>query len=125
MPVDRQIDAGNRVVTLAVSGELSDEDLLSLSEEIRTAPEVESDFGLVIDLQNAVGRKVTTEVVHALAGGPLVLSPDSRRAVVVPSELGFGMARMYQILRDKGSGGDIRVFRDIEEARRWVTGSDR
>jgi hypothetical protein len=39
---------------------------------------------------------------------------------VVPSDLGFGMGRMYQMLRE-GQGGQINVFRDIDEARRWVT----
>ncbi len=120
MLVDREIDAKDRVVTLAVRGELSDEGLLSLPAELRTAPEVEPDFGLLIDLRHAVGRDVTTKGVHDLARLPLVLSPDSRRAVVVPSDVGFGMARMYQILRGEGPGGDIRVSRDLDEARRWV-----
>ena len=118
--VDREIDASNRVVTLAVSGELSDEGLLSLSAALRIAPEVEPDFGLLIDLRYAVGRNVTTKGVQELAWLPLVFFPDSRRAVVVPSDLGFGMARIYQSLRDEQPGGGIGVFRDLDEARRWV-----
>ncbi len=120
MLVDCEIDASDRVVTLAISGELNDEGLLTLPAQLRTAPEVEPDFGLLIDLRHAVGRHVTTQGVRDLARLPLVLSPDSRRAVVVPSDFCFGMARMYQILRDEGPGGDIRVSRDLDEARRWV-----
>ena len=119
MLVECEIDAGDRVVTLAVSGELSDEGLLSLHAELR-APEVKPDFGLLIDLRHAVGLDVTTKGVQDLARLPLVLSPDSRRALVVPSDFCFGMARMYQILRDERPGGDIRVSRDLDEARRWV-----
>ncbi len=120
MLVDREIDASDRVVTLAVSGDLNDEGLLSLAAELRTAPEVEPDFGLLIDLRRAVGRDVTAKGVHDLARQPLVLSPDSRRAVVVPSDFGFGMARMYQSLRDLQRAGYIRLFRGLDEARRWV-----
>ena len=118
MLVDSEVDANDRVVTLVVSGEVSDEGLLSLPAKLRTAPEVEPGFGLLIDLRNAVGRDLTPKGVHDLAELPLVLSPDSRRAVVVPSDFGFGMARMYQALRD--GSGDMRVSRNLDEARRWV-----
>jgi hypothetical protein len=118
MIVDRKIDASDRVVTLAVSGEISDEGLLSLPAELRAAPDVAPDFGLLIDLRHAVCRDLTPKGVHDLARLPLVLSPDSRRAVVVPTDFGFGMARMYQTLRDQC--GALRVSRDIAEARRWV-----
>jgi hypothetical protein len=43
----------------------------------------------------------------------------ARRAIVVQSDLGFGMSRMYELLR-----GDltqtIRVFRDVDQAKRWL-----
>lgn len=57
--------------------------------------------------------------MYRLVERALVLAPTSRRAVVVPSDLGFGMARMYEMLRTKG--GAPRVFRDYDEAVRWVT----
>jgi len=120
MHVKREIDASDRVVILGISGELNDEGLRTLAAELRSAQEITPDFGLLIDFRNAVGRDVTTQGVRALAAESLVLSPDSRRALVVPSDLGFGMGRMYQMLRE-GQGGQINVFRDIDEARRWVT----
>jgi hypothetical protein len=33
------------------------------------------------------------------------------------------MARMYEMLSDE-RGGVVRAFRDLAEARRWVTGRD-
>jgi hypothetical protein len=62
---------------------------------------------------------VTSAGVRALADRPLILSAASRRAVVVASDLAFGMARMYEILSEKRGGG-TRVFREYGEARRWV-----
>lgn len=119
MQVERTIDAAARVVTLTVSGDLGDAELLSLGNEVGEAPGLEPDFSLLIDLRQAQGQKVTSAGVYRLVERALVLAPTSRRAVVVPSDLGFGMARMYEMLRTKG--GAPRVFRDYDEAVRWVT----
>jgi hypothetical protein len=119
MEVQRTIDRAARVVTLTVSGDLSDAELLRLADEVAQAPEIEPDFSLLIDLRQAHGEKVTTAGVYRLVEQDLVLSPTSRRAVVVPSDLGFGMARMYEMRRTNRGGGP-RVFRDYDEARRWV-----
>jgi hypothetical protein len=123
MRVNREIDRAGRLVILGVSGALDDQGLIQLAAELRSDPEVKSDYALLIDLRAADGASVTALGVRALAQEPLVLSPTSRRAVVVASDLGFGMARMYEMLRDE-RGGAVRVFRDIGEARRWVTGGD-
>jgi hypothetical protein len=117
--LERKVDKEARVVVLAVSGELGDADLLRLASELESTPGVTPDFSLLIDLREANGRAVTTVGVRALAGRPLVLAPTSRRAVVVPSALGFGMARMYELLSEP-RGGATRVFRDYDEAHRWV-----
>lgn len=123
MRTEHTIDPVERVVVLKVSGDLGDQELLGLAEELEKIPGLRPDFALLIDLREARGEKVTAAGARALAARPLVMSSESRRAVVVPSELGFGMARMYEILRE-GSGGSVRVFRDHDEARSWVAASD-
>lgn len=120
MEVQRTIDRAARLVMLTVSGDLGDAELLRVGDELASAPEIEPDFSLLIDLRQAHGEKVTSAGVYRIVERALVLSPTSRRAVVVPTDLGFGMARMYEMLRTNRGGGP-RVFRDYEEARRWVT----
>jgi hypothetical protein len=119
MRVEVKVDAQARIAILEVIGELGDQDLLALADRLEKAPRVESDFSFLIDLRQADGRTVTSAGVSALAGRSLVVSRASRRAVVVPSELGFGMARMYELLSEQRGGGP-RVFRDYDEALRWV-----
>jgi hypothetical protein len=119
MQIERTIDSEARVVVLKVIGDLGDQQLIDLASELEKAPEVPSDFSLLIDLREANGRAVTSAGVQALARRPLVLSQASRRAVVVPSDLGFGMARMYEMLSER-RGGAARVFRDYAQAQRWV-----
>jgi hypothetical protein len=113
------IDSAARVVIVTVIGALGDAELQSLGDQLEKNPEVAPDFALLIDLRQADGKNVTSPGVRSLATRALVFSPASRRAVVVPSDLGFGMARMYEMLRE-GRGGGMRVFRDYGEARRWV-----
>ena len=119
MQAERKIDSIARVVTLTVSGNLGDEELLRLADDLAKVPDIEPDFSLLIDLRQANGQNVTSAGVRRLVTRPLVLSAASRRAVVVPSDLGFGMARMYEMLRED-RGGAARVFRDYDQARRWV-----
>lgn len=123
MRITREIDRENLVVVLRVSGALDDDGLLQLVVQLRSDPEVKPDYALLIDLSEANGGAVTSLGVRALAAQPLVLSPASRRAVVVPTDLGFGMARMYEMLREAHAGG-VRPFRDLAEAQRWVTRKD-
>ncbi len=49
-----------------------------------------------------------------------IFSPGSRRAIIVSSDLVYGLGRMYEILREIAGGGGIRVFRDFDEALDWV-----
>ena len=119
METQLTIDSAARVVIVTVIGALGDAELQSLGDQLEKNPEVAPDFALLIDLRQADGKNVTSPGVRSLATRALVFSPASRRAVVVPSDLGFGMARMYEMLRE-GRGGGMRVFRDYGEARRWV-----
>jgi hypothetical protein len=119
MEIERRADREARLIVLVVSGELDDAGLLRLGDELEKAPERELNFSLLIDLRKASGQNVTSAGTRSAAARPLVLAPSARRAVVVPSELGFGMARMYEMLRE-GTGGATRVFRDYDEADRWV-----
>ncbi len=124
MRITHQIDFARRVVVLTASGELTDEGILDIHDELMKDPDVRPDFALLIDLREAIGRDLTTAAVRSLAERFLVFSPESRRAVVVQSDFGFGMARMYESLRGE-KGGGMSVFRDIDEALLWVRTGDR
>ena len=124
MEVKRTIDATTRVVTLTVSGDLGNPELATLADHLTDTPELDPDYSLLIDLRQAHGESVTSAGVYKLLEQPLVFSAASRRAVVVSSNLGFGMTRMYEMLR-KNRGGAPHVFRDYDEAWRWVTSDKR
>ena len=121
MTVAHHIDYEHRIVIFTLTGELSDAELLGLRDLVQKVPGITSDFSLLFDLRFSTGLKVTTEGVRQMATSPLALPSAARRAIVVPSLLGFGMARMYETLRGEGAP---RVFMDYDEAHRWlVTGT--
>jgi hypothetical protein len=118
-----EIDPVRHIVIVSMTGEITDEHLVEIHDRLRSDKTVRPDSALLIDLREAKGTKITSAGVRALARLPLVLSPESRRAVVVPSKLGLGMVRMYELWRE-GEGDHIRAFRDFDEARDWVASDE-
>lgn len=119
MSSTHEVDPVRRIVIVTLDGDLTDEKLFMLYDRLQDDPEVKPDFALLIDLRRASGFKVTSTGVHALAQRPLMLSPEARRAVVVPSDFGVEMARVYNRMREAGGGGTA-IFRDLDEAKRWA-----
>ena len=121
MKIDHEIDHTHRIILVTISGDMSDRELLDVANLVERMPGISPDFSILFDLRSATGQRLTSEGVRVAANRPLILSPDSRRAIVVPSLLGFGMARMYQLFRGEST---TRVFMDYDKARHWVeTGS--
>jgi hypothetical protein len=119
MPITYEIDQGGGVIIVTATGELTDQELVDLHNRLASDPAVKPDLAALFDLRAATDAGVTPEGVRQLAELPFLLSRDSRRAVVVHSDLGFGMARMYGLRRDTGDQA-FEVFRNLDEARRWI-----
>ena len=118
-----EVDPVRHIVIVAMTGEIADANLFEIHDHLRSDKTLQPGFALLIDLREASGTKITSAGVRALASLPLVLPPESRRAVVVPSNLGFGMARMYELWRGD-EAGRIRTFRDFDEARDWLASDE-
>ena len=44
----------------------------------------------------------------------------SKSALIVPNDLGFGLSRMYETLSDADYSSEISIFKDIDEAKKWI-----
>jgi hypothetical protein len=119
MPLTYEIDDMRGVITVTATGELTDQQLIDLHNRFASDPAVRPAFAILFDMRGATDAGVTPEGVRNLAGLPFIVSRESKRAVVVRTDLGFGMARMYG-LRREARGPAFEVFRDIDEAKRWV-----
>jgi len=97
---------------------VTDRELLAHVRALTIDPRFVRNLHQLADLRDVADVEVTAATIREMAN----LNPygdGSRRAVVVTSDLLFGMARMYQILRDEPTD-ELEVFRTLDDALRWL-----
>ena len=119
-----RVEHAREVVICAVSGEVTDADILRGEEELRSHPEFRPEYGQLIDLRGADGARVTPVGVRALVERPAIFSQESLRAIVVSDEVAYGLAQSYQEMRDENLSR-VRIFRELGEAWRWLVRGSR
>ena len=107
-----------RLIYLYGDGSYSDSEALAIDDAIRADPQFNGDFSQLVNLTES-SMEVSTKTMKRLADREPLFSPKSKRAIAARTEIGFGMARMYEMMRgDKP--GEVRVFYSIEEATSWL-----
>ena len=114
-----KIDKKQRLVMTTVSGVMTLADGLSHQNTIRNDPEFAPTFSQLMDLTHATRIDLTQQDIHRLAQTN-VFSPNSRRAILVKTDVAYGLARMYELLRETMGEHGIRVFRNLDEALEWI-----
>jgi|SRR5579859_4852242 len=118
MPATYRLDLAERVVWSKAWGLLRDEELAAHSRKLVTDPRFSPDFRQVQDLLDVVDAPLTPSGLREVARlNPF--GPGARRAVVVPSAVLFGLARMHENLRE-GAGDELCVFRAMAPALEWL-----
>ena len=75
-------------------------------------------FNQLADLRDVTDLQVTAATIREM----VKLNPfgtSARRALVVTSDVVFGMARMYQILLEESSY-KFEIFREVDQAFQWL-----
>jgi len=75
------------------------------SREVRAA---------VVDFSSLSGLKISTDAIHEIAQQPPAFPDTIPRFVVAPSELTFGLARMFEMMSEKKTKG-LLVVRTLAE----------
>jgi hypothetical protein len=99
------------------TGPVTLEDILAGIEKRLAHPDYCERMSRIIDLSNARVRLSGDEiqvVAELLRARPYT----GRCAIVAPSHLEYGSARVYEALTDQIRA--IRVFRSADDARRWI-----
>jgi hypothetical protein len=118
-----QIDKPRRLVLSFGEGVLTKEDILGHMDRIVKDPDFDPSYSQVVDFTKVTGVGFGPDEIRAFAERN-IFSPNARRAIVVAGDLHFGLARMFEILRElKGEKG-IRVFRTREAAMDWILVGD-
>ena len=118
MPGAYTIDLARSLVLSRGWGVLTDRELLAHVRALTAEPRFAQHFRQLADLRDVTDLQVTASTIREMVR----LNPfgaGSRRALVVTSDVVFGMARMYQILRDE-SPDEFRIFRKVDGALQWL-----
>ena len=118
MPLDYQIDPSRRLVVTTAAGVLTKHDLLNHQGRVRNDPDFDPTFSRLHDMRGAAFAELNVGSVQALVGHAATKG-GTRNAVVVRDEIGRRLARIFAGLRE-GRGEEIRVFRDLDSAQRWL-----
>jgi hypothetical protein len=118
MPLEYRIDVSLRTLFTRVFGVLTDADARRHVEDLRNHPDFESDFNQLFDAREASRVELSGACVREIAAERF-FGEGSLRAFVVGTDIAFGMARMFEMLRDDAPE-QIRVFRNIDDARAWL-----
>lgn len=123
MPIQYQIDPARRRVYLTLSETITDGDLFAAYERLYADPAHRVGMDELTDCRAVERVEATTAGLVALAAATARMLDGAaqawRVAIVAPSDVVFGMARMYEAFRSE-SPEQVRVFRDRAAAEAWL-----
>lgn len=126
MPITTHIDPGTGNRTHTITGEFKVFDVRQTLEAVYKRPDFRPEAGALWDLRDATGD-VPTEDVRHLVDFVTKLVGDGEQgkvAIVVSSDLGFGLSRMYETILGGQTRKEMKVFWDIVEAKNWLDDTD-
>jgi hypothetical protein len=119
MPCCYKIERERRLVMSTGYGVVRREDLLDHQNQLLADPDFDPEFSQLMDFGHMTKLEVTAVDVHLFAEKN-IFAPGARRAIVVRDDAGYGLARMFESMRNAKGEQGIRVFRRLEEGLEWV-----
>jgi hypothetical protein len=117
------IDKERRVVMSTGSGTFTLPEALRHQDSLLQDPDFDPSFSQIVDLTHVTRFDVEPNDIRKLAQRT-IFSNESRRAIIVNTDLAYGYGRMFELLRENFGEMGVRVFRTLEEALDWVLSKD-
>jgi hypothetical protein len=118
MPASYRIDEQEHIVYSRAWGTLTDADIVTNRNDLFRDPAFSPDLAQLYDFSGVTELALSTSTVRRLAGSSR-FAATARRAIVVSTDVAFGMARMYALLSER-SEDSFRIFRSTAAADRWL-----
>lgn len=122
MPIRTRYDEALGTFFVTIEGDVTEEELVRFAKETAPDPALPQGRRELIDLRKTSATGIPSRALRSVAEafGAHDQFPERTRVAMVASEDWiFGLSRMYQAYRDE-SKLQLRVFRDMGEARRWL-----
>lgn len=118
MPESYEIDAERGLVVCRAWGDLSSEDLHNHYRRLAADPAFSPHFEQLADLTEVTQFTVDSEAIESEARSS-IFAPGTRRALVAPKGLAYGLARMFAA-HGAASGQEMEVFTELGPAEKWL-----
>lgn len=110
-----RFDPLQKLLTVTLSGVVDDADFAD-----EGFPDIPVGTREILDMSAATRAAVSGAEIRRVAERDQAWpNRVTQMAIVAPTEVAFGLARMYQTLAD-GMKTEVKVFRDVAEARAWL-----
>jgi hypothetical protein len=123
MEITTEIDKKAGLRKHKVTGDLTVESLLAELGKIYSGTDFDADMDVLWDLRDAKFPSVSSAEVQRVSDFVAAhwgTGGKSRAAMVVSRDFEFGMTRMYEIFLESRTSVRVRVFRDLDEALKWI-----
>ncbi|MDZ7631047.1 MAG: hypothetical protein U5K74_06805 [Gemmatimonadaceae bacterium] len=121
------IECATRRRIAVFRGSVGDRDLYDAYEALLNDPTYDASLDDLIDLRGVTHMGVTGAGLHRL----IALYDDrpsdgfrTRAAIIAPTDVLYGVSRMFQTLRGEDTPDQVEVFRTPDEALRWLDRCD-
>jgi len=123
MPIIHQIRTDLKLAISTHVGLIPDDEFLASYQDLLSMEAFKADFNQLIDLRQTESHKRSSEALQAIArlfavrchGMPV----QRKTAIIAPSNLSFGLSRMYEVFASAFSG-EFVVFRAADAALAWL-----
>ena len=114
-------------VCIRTHGNASVTGFARLIEEVADSPDWTPDTGLLIDHRRLKPGRLSVDEMDQIKDLVKEKKPivgNGRCAFLVGNQLGFGLARMYELVGGDSLHSAIKVFYSEDEALEWLTGNE-
>ena len=124
MPISFHVDADSNYFISRFTGEFTDADLMNAYMAFYEGNEWRAELNELVDLGEADAAAISIDCLARLADYTekhlrLYNIETTKTAIYAPSDLSFGLGRMYASLA-AASPETVRVFRNLSDAKEWL-----
>ena len=122
-----QIGQDGTVVTVKTHGDGSPEGIIAFLEDLISHPEWKKGKNVLLDHRELSIDSITAEGIERVAGFFVSIADqlgDGKLALVMNRDIDFGIARAWELVTATEVDMHIRVFKRIDDAKRWLKEGD-
>jgi hypothetical protein len=113
----------HRLIVSVHVGTVPDEEFLRFYRQLLGDAEFNEKYNLLVDLRRATSGERSTEALRSLSSVVAeryrLVEPAPKTAVIAPTDISFGLGRMYQSFVHTVPG-EVVIFRAADAALAWL-----